>query len=324
VLAGVFGDGLVRTYTGTAEERRFFELIKVSEAVERAINAALMPVSDATMDARDPQALDRVRMAVVLLRELRELNAGFAALPPGEGMRADYFMDVLRQYAVHWTRGDIPPSGALDPEAIARDCLLGISTPSYEAHTRRIFPALLGSERELLARLMERQSVPDRALRSLGIDAVTLAGMSTDQLRETVRRCPVLAALYLLLGAHARMSGVHLKIAKKYLFTPQRQREAAGLGDPTVVSNRRGTTGMDEQYLEELTRARRHHVLGCLHALGGGELDSLAGLDPAHADLTGLVRVAGPGPGQDRPADWLVVPQARQAGGTRGLVPARR
>jgi hypothetical protein len=312
VLPGIFGDGLVRTYTGTPDERRFFELIKVSETIERAINTMLMPVSDATLDVRNPEALDRVRLAVVLLGELRRLNAHFAALPPDQSLQADYFMDVFRQYAAHWTLGDIPPSGALDPEAIARDYLLGIRTPSYEEHTSRIFPALLGSERELLTRLMQRPSVPDIALRSLGLDPITLAQASPAQLREIVGRHPVLAALYLLLVAHARMSGVHLKIAKKYLFAPQRQREAAGLGDPSVVSNRLGTTGMDERYLEELTRARHRHPLACLHTIGGTELDSLAGLGQVRAASPGLgslIRFTGPGIGHTRLGEWLPRPR---------------
>jgi hypothetical protein len=311
VLAGVFGDGLVRTYTGTADEQRFFELIKMSEAVELAINAALMPISDTTLDVRAPEALERVGLAVVLLAELRRLSAHFAALPPEEGLRAEYFMDVFRQYAVHWEPGDIPPSGALDPEAMARDFLLGVRTPSYEEHTKRIFPALLDTEREMLTRLMGRPSLLDTALRSLGLDSLTLAEMSPAQLRRTVGRHPVLAALYLLLVAHARMSGVHLKMAKKYLFAPQRQREMAGLGDPGVVSNRLGTTGMDELYLEELTRARQQHVLACLHTLGGSELDALAGLDRVRASSAGLdclVWFAGPGTGPLRPAAWLVRP----------------
>jgi hypothetical protein len=332
VLAGVFGDGLVRTYTGIADERRFFELIKMSEAVELAVNTVLMPVSDTTLDVRDPEALERVGLAAVLLEELRRLNANFVALPPGEGLRAEYFMDVFRQYAVHWTLGDIPPSGALDPEAIARDCLLGVRTPPYEAHTKRIFPALLDTEREMLTRLMERPPLPDAALRSLGLDARTLAEMSPAQLRETAGRYPVLAALYLLLVAHARMSGVHLKIAKKYLFAPQRQREIAGLGDPGVVSNRLGTTGLDEMYLEDLTKARHRHVLACLHGLGGSELEALAGLDrvrAASAGLGDLVRFTGPATGQARPAAWLACPgesredrDSRIGGGAQSVIAA--
>jgi hypothetical protein len=252
-----------------------------------------------------PEALEYVRLAVVLLAELRRVNAHFAALPPEEGLRAEYFMDVFRQYAVHWTLGDIPPSGALDPEAIARDCLLGVQTPAYQKHTELIFPGLLGTERELLTRLMERPSVPHIALRSLGIDATALAAMSPARLRETVGRHPVLAVLYVLLVAHARMSGVHLKIAQKYLFAPQRQREMAGLGDPHVVSNRYGTTGMDERYLQQLTRARHQHALICLRTLGGSELEAVAGLDQARAaaaDLGSLVRFTGPGA---RPVPWL-------------------
>jgi hypothetical protein len=281
-------------------------LIKVSEAIEGAVNASLMPLSDATMDVRAPEAVDRIRLAVVLLAELRRVNAHFAALPPEEGLRAEYFMDVFRQYAVHWSPGDIPPSGALDPEAIARDCLLGVQTPAYQAHTEHIFPGLLATERELLTRLMERPSVPHIALRSLGIGAPALAAMSPARLRETVDRHPVLAVLYVLLVAHARMSGVHLKIAQKYLFAPQRQREMAGLGDPHVVSNRYGTTGMDERYLQELTRARHQHALTCLRTLGGSELDAVAGLDQARAasaELGSLVRFSGPGA---RPVAWLV------------------
>jgi hypothetical protein len=310
VLEGVFDDGRVRTYTGAADERRFFELIKLSEAIERAANEALMPVCDATVDVHSEEALHRVGLAVVLLAELRRFNADFAALPPDEGLRVEHFMDVFRQFAVHWTDGDIPPSGALDPEALARDCILGVSTPAYRAHTRSIFPALLDAEREMLTRMMQQRPLPDMALRSLGLDSQTLAGMSTTQLRLTVGRHPILGALYLLLTAHARMSGVHLKIAKKYLFVPQRRRENAGLGDPTVVSNREGTTGMDERYLEELTRARHHHALACLNVVGGVEMDAVAGVDrvraaaPAH--LTDLVRYAGPGSDMRGPAAALV------------------
>jgi hypothetical protein len=128
------------------------------------------------------------------------------------------------------------------------------------------------------------------------------------ELRKTVGRHPVLAALYHLLVAHARMSGLHLKIAKKYLFAPQRRREAVGFGDPSVVSNRRGTTGMDERYLEELTRARHRHALACLRPLGGHELYSLAGLDRVRAaspDLGSLVRFTRP----DHTAEWLTRPR---------------
>ena len=51
-----------------------------------------------------------------------EVNRGqlfldFATPTPALGMLPQYFLDVFRQFAVHWTPGDIPPSGALDAEA---------------------------------------------------------------------------------------------------------------------------------------------------------------------------------------------------------------
>jgi hypothetical protein len=318
-LPGVFGDGLVRTYTGTGDEQRFFELIKISEAIELAINTMLMPISEAALDARSPEALDRVRLATVLLAEVRRINSDFAGLPPEESLRTDYFMDVFRQYAVHWILGDIPPSGALDPEAIARDLLLGVTTPAYNTHTQKIFPAMLSSERELLTRLGDRPSVPETTLRWLGLDTLALSRMSVAQLRETVGRYPVLAALYRLLAAHARMSGVHLRIAKKYLFAPQRQREIDGLDTPGVVNNRLGTTGMDELYLEELTRTRHQHMLSSLRPLGGSELDALAGLDrmPGEAADPGrLVRFTGPGTEQHHLAEWMTRPRRSREGRT--------
>ena len=51
---------------------------------------------------------------------------------------------------------------------------------------------------------------------------------------------------YRLLTAHARAAGAHLMLSKKFLFKPQQQRDDAGLGDRPLVSNRAGTTGMNE------------------------------------------------------------------------------
>jgi hypothetical protein len=294
----VFDDGLVRTYTGAPDERRFFELVKVSETIELAANTLLAPVHDGDVDPVGARGRRAMVTAAVLLEALRKVNATFAALPPEEGLRPSYFMDVFRQFAVHWTPGDVPPSGALDPEAISRDLILGTTTPAYEAHLGRLMPGLLTAERQAVARLRERPTLPEVVLGRLGLDGASLAGWSPERLRRTVGRHPALAALYLLLNAHARASGVHLLLAKKFLFAPQRQRDAAGVGDRGVVSNRRGTTGMTESFLEELSRARRGHPLSTLRALGTAQVAELADLarvrKEAPADLTTLVRVVVP------------------------------
>src|SRR5947199_7154096 len=64
VLDGVFDDGLVRTYTGVADESRFFELIKLSETIERAANGLLLPLSDQVIDLHSAEAVLRVGRAV--------------------------------------------------------------------------------------------------------------------------------------------------------------------------------------------------------------------------------------------------------------------
>jgi len=80
-----------------------------------------------------------------------------------------------------------------------------------------------------------------------------------------------LADWYRLLAANARVSGAHLMLAKKFLFKPQRRRDEAGQGDQRLVSNRAGTTGMNELFLERLTRARHEHALAPLRAALTGE-----------------------------------------------------
>jgi hypothetical protein len=264
VLPGVFDDGKVRSYTGTPGEERFFLLVKQGEAIELAINEVLGPlnVEDAALLGAD--ALARVRLAAELLDALRTLFRDFASLPPERSMPTDQFLDVFRQFAVHWTAGDIPPSGALDPEALKRDFLLGINLDGYESNVRRLFPALLTAEREAIEPMMAEPALPERMLAGLGHSAASLRAADRGDLLRLVGEHPGLADWYTLLATHARAAGAHLMLSKKFLFKPQQRREAAGLGDKPLVSNRAGTTGMNETFLDRITRARQDHSLAPL------------------------------------------------------------
>jgi hypothetical protein len=270
-LPGVFDDGRVRTYTGTGGEERFFVLVKRSEAVELAVNNLLEPLTAPGERLDSPDAVVRVRLAAALLEVLRRLFVDFAAQPAERSMPAEHFMDVFRQFAVHWTAGDIPPSGALDPEALKRDFLLGIAIPDYDRHVRRLFPALLRDERAALERLMAQPTLPRRLLADLGVDPEQLAAADPATARQLVSSHPALADWYRLLAAHARGAGAHLMLSKKFLFKPQNMRDQAGLGDGPLVSNRAGTTGMTETFLERLTRARREHPLAPLRRVLAAE-----------------------------------------------------
>ncbi|WP_344615824.1 hypothetical protein [Dactylosporangium salmoneum] len=276
-LPSAFEDGALRTYTGAIDETRFFELIKLSETYERAVNETLDPIVTGGVDPAGPEAVDRLASAAVLLEGMRRLNADFAALPPAEGLGVGHFLDVFRQFAVHWRPGDVPPSGALDPEAIERDLRLGVDPLGYRDHIRRLLPGLLDDERARLAEVQDQPAVPDLVLTRCGRPA-GLTGLTVPQLRGLVDDHPVLAALFVAQQAHARVAGVHLLLARRFLFGPQAERDRSGHGDTGVVSNRRGTTGMDESALRHLTRVRQQHRLSALRALPLPELEARAGV----------------------------------------------
>ncbi|BCJ47389.1 hypothetical protein GCM10010168_17470 [Actinoplanes ianthinogenes] len=270
-LPGVFNDGRIRSYTGTAGEERFFLLVKQGEAIELAVNCFLEPMTREHADLIGESARHRVQEATVLLGALRRLFIDFAALPPEQTMAAEVFMDVFRQFAAHWTPGDIPPSGALDPEALKRDFLLGIAEEGYDQQARRLFPALLEREREEIDDLIVAPTLPQRLLAEIGVDESTLRLSDEGDLRRLVAHHPALIDWYRLLAMHARVSGAHLMLSKKFLFKPQRQRDEAGIGDRKLVSNRAGTTGMTETFLERITRARQNHALAALRPVLIGE-----------------------------------------------------
>lgn len=313
-LPGVFDDAAsqTHTYTGHPSEVRFFQLLKSSEAVERAVNLMLAPLSDATLDILSEPARERVRRATALLVVLRQLSVDFAALPPGEGLQPTHFLDVFRQFAVHWRADDIPPSGALDPEALKRDLLLGIAMPDYPRHIHRVFASLLTEERAELDQLLGRERLPVTLLRRLGLPAAGWATLGADGLLDLMRRTPVLAEWFELLEANARVGGAHLRLSRKFLFQPQRTRDATGVGDRVLVSNRRGTTGMDEHILQQLTQARRDHDLAAFRSVAHGPAGYRAAGDPPGAahDLAAITVVfagqagGGHSPAEGRSTDW--------------------
>lgn len=284
LIPGCFPDLRIRTYTDDPGEVAFFALLKQSEALELAVNETLEPMAEGEIDILAPEAAARALIATRLMRALIHLNQSFAAVPPERGgLSSDYFMDVFRQFAVHWRPGDLPPTGAADPEFLRRDLLLGIEFPNYADHLRHVFPALLAGEQAMLEHCMQRRPLGLRLLAALGLDPAGLAAAGPDVLRREVRSHPQLATWYLLFAANARFSAVHLQLTEKFLFKPQRARDSIGVGDRELVSNRRGTTGMEPPLLVRLTRARAAHPLRTLGRIPDDELAAAggpAGFDP--------------------------------------------
>ncbi len=286
-LEGAFSGPRIRTYTGDPGEVLFLVLLKKAEAFEAAANKLLEPLVESSMGYDLKENLTRVALVTSLLLAVHRTNREFLA--PGEGgqmvLRADHFIDVLRQFAVHWRRGDVPPSGAQDPEYLTRDFLLGIEFPNYQTHVRRIFPALLDEERATLERWMTCTPLPHRVLAAAGLDAADLAAASSDALRGLARRRPSLVACYRLLRINAKLSSSHLGLTKTFLFNPARVRERNGIPDSSLVSNRAGTTGMLEQLLERLHRGRQAHPLVPFSRIPLAELEAISGIGALDVEL---------------------------------------
>ncbi|HEU5332440.1 MAG TPA: hypothetical protein VFU73_06750 [Actinocrinis sp.] len=303
VLPGSFPDGATRTYTGDPGEIAFFALLKKSEALERAVNDVLEPVAQGAVGPLSQDAVDRALLATRLMTALIHVNQEFAAAPPEHGgLSTEHCLDAFRQFAVHWEVGDLPPAGAQDPEFIRRDLLLGIDFPGYAEHVRRIYPSLLGSEREMLDRDGARPALPESLLAALGIDPDEPVRCTRDRARELVRAHPQLAAWYLLLAANAEFGAVHLMLTDRILFKAQRERDPSRDGDRSPVAQPRDAAGIEEPLLVRLALARRNHALRGLGQLPHRELASACGdgawlggnteLDDDAADRLPTVRFA--------------------------------
>ena len=300
MLPGVFASDAIRTYTNTEEEALFIALLKKAEALELVANDLLLPVIQGLTAIDSKDARERLVVCATLLSAVHQLNLEFT-VRNNDGQpvfTANHFMDVLRQFAVHWRNGDTPPSGAQDPEFLKRDFYLGTTTARYPEHVRRIFPGLLEAERQALEHAMDLPSLTSAVNRRLvapeGV-ARTLAEKEPADLLCVAQEQPWLVPIYLLLRAHARVSASHLMLTKKFLFNPMRVREGAGIPDAVLVTNRAGTTGLIEQQLEALHKVRAEHALAAFDKVPREELLRIGNIPPmkhSRDELLDLVHFA--------------------------------
>ena len=236
-------------------------------------------------------------LSAMLLTAVHQLNLEFnTRTADGRPIfTAPHFMDVLRQFAIHWQGRDVPPSGAQDPEFLKRDFYLGTRTVSYPEHVRRIFPALLADERHALEQAMDLPSIPsliDVQLGASGAAASALTMKRPPELLALALEHPWLVPIYMVLRANARVSASHLMLTKRFLFNPMRERERAGIPDAGLVANRAGTTGLGEQQLEGLHQVRAEHALAAFDKVRQEELLRVGGIPPMNYTRNDLVHIA--------------------------------
>jgi hypothetical protein len=278
---GVFDDGRTRSYTGNFGEIEFFCLHKRSEALERAINQILEPLHTGRVPITSELAVRAILDARDLLGIVRKLFIDFTALPPERKLSPQHFSGVMRQFAVHWQKNDVPPSGAEDPEYVKRDYILGINYPCYEEHIQTMLPAMLSTDRKEIATARRHPSLPQTLIQEAKINTTDLHAASDRQLLSLVATCPALEATHQLLAAQARLSSAHLMLATRYVY--EMGRRDADTHNERIVSNDRGTTGMNREALRRLHQGRRTHTLARLSRLRQRDLVDASGIAPPRA-----------------------------------------
>ncbi|WP_245402241.1 hypothetical protein [Nocardia albiluteola] len=277
-LPSVFDDGRIRTYTAEIGETLIIELFKRCETLEAAANIAVQPIwADGAFTMSRDEIAERFATARLMLAGVRRLFLNFSRGDERGALSVAHFIDVFRQYAVHWDHGDVAPSGPQDVQFILRDLMTGIDMPGYVDHVERILAALLADERQMVTDAAAQPSLPEVLLNEAGLSPQQLAALPDSELTAVLRRYPVLGECYLLLELNARLSAAHLMVAKKYLYKPNHQRDQAGAAVAAPVPNDKGITELPESALDMLNRARRRHLLSAIGRWRTAEVAAICG-----------------------------------------------
>jgi hypothetical protein len=282
-LPSAYTDGRVRTYTGDPGEVLILELFKAVETWESAANTALDPLW-AGVTLGTEEARHRFEVATHMIAAAQRRFRDFSAGDQRGVLTVDHFVHTFRQFAVHWTAGDVPPSGPQDVEWVTRDLMTGAGSGTYCQHVRRVFPGLLTSECDRLSAAMDREPLPHLLLQAAGLTPQALASMADAELAATVRNHPVLLACHYYLRASARLSATHLAVSKHFLFAAVR---ADGGGGHAPVPNDAGITGLAERAMEQLHRVRQNHALRAFSRISRPVLRMLSPISPDPQISTG-------------------------------------
>lgn len=272
-VPAAFEDGAYITFTARNEEREFVRLLKECAALQGAANHFLEHLQ---AEATVLDGVAAVRACFHAAALMLAVRAKIVEFMRHSSFDASFFLDVLRQYACHWSaRAPLrPPSGANDDTSIHRDVLLFDNLlppfggfPGYNVYVRHVLPALMPRSVEKIEAAMASDSIEVRIWKRLGITRDALDQLDVRACEALLDANPWLAALSVVYDAQRDLSRAHYGTVVKYLIEPKRDRDARA--DPrerdTVVPNTHGTTGMDPlQILRELDEARANHPLAAL------------------------------------------------------------
>jgi len=303
-LPAGFSDGTLVTFTQEDAEVEFIRLLKECAGLQGAANLFLEQLQQSGISVAHRDAIRAALHATTLLCAIRAKIVEFMRR---SSFQADFFLDILRQYACPWSqdRALRAPSGANDPTALHRDVMLfaelvpsSAHFPGYKAHVHQVCSVLMPPEVERITRARRTESLEEQIYTQLGLTKQAINALDERAVLGVLAQHPWLAAYALLYKAQKDVSHAHYGTVMHYLVKPKRARDAQA--DPreavTIVANTHGTTGMDPlQIMQHLNEARAHHFLASLSVGERArqwirrEVSALGYVPPTHAQLLRLV-----------------------------------
>jgi hypothetical protein len=268
-----FPDGTLLTFTHQAAEVEFIRLLKACAGLQGAANLFLAQIQQSCRSVAHQDAISAALHAAQLMCAIRAQMVEFMR---SSSFHADFFLDILRQYACAWYRDPAvrAPSGANDPTALHRDVMLfrelvpaSEQFPGYTAHVKHVCSVLMPHEVERINRACSTESIEEQISQQLGLTLQELNALDERAVLGVLPRAPWLAAYAVLYKAQKDVSHAHYGTVMHYLIKPKRARDVQA--DPReaviIVANTHGTTGMDPLHImKQLDEARAHHVLASL------------------------------------------------------------
>jgi hypothetical protein len=269
-LSAAFDDGAYLTFSANPEERQFILLLKECAALQGAANLFLEKLQGLAAPLHDRRAVNAALHAATLLLAVRAKLQEFMAK---SRFSAEFFLDVLRQYACPWSVSNPlrPPSGANDASALQRDVILFTDLipaqpgfPGFRSHVRRVFSVLTQPAIDRIERSMAAPSIEARLLVRLGKARLSACDRTAVEVDNLLAAEPWLPAYVSLFEAQSQVSRTHYATVLKYLVRPKQMRDQQA--DPreriTIVPNTHGTTGMEPLgIMRDLDLARAGHLL---------------------------------------------------------------
>jgi hypothetical protein len=259
------------TFTGSYQEAMFHRIVNETEALHEASVNALRPICDGTLPFASEEAVDAIELAILnhekLTAQFKSFMQPAVDRPREWAMTKVFFAFSMRTYLCTYPIGGVSwtgPNAANIPGQALLDFTVGTVDDEYRQTILGRFPLLHERDRAAIRAAMDRPSVLDRVLETIGLQASDLSEIPEGELvpRFLARRdcMPSLAAFCELVKSAAHLSATHFALIHNYL------RRMAEEASPEVraklpVKLDHGTGNMEHDGTWRIFQMRQEHSI---------------------------------------------------------------